>query len=267
MAEEPTPEADGELKIATARPEGEGEAGPSEDSEADKTIARLKQELMIMEEDSERSRGEGEELASRVDSLENQLEDIERLLELKSEQLANMQAVLARSKEEQGFLEKSNKLLQGELDRSMEEAESAPAPAAPETAQEESETEIVMEEESKGEAKPEPMVEEPEEEAKPEPMAEESKEEIKPEPMAEEPKEEIKPEPMVEEPRQESVVKPIDDTETQPAKSIAAPSKKERPQEPGLLDEIMDNPTMLGIVVGVIIILLTSGPIQKRHPF
>ncbi len=250
VAEEAAPEPDGELKIATARPEGEGEAGPSEDSEADKTIARLKQELMIMEEDSERARGEGEELASRVDDLENQLEDIERLLELKSEQLANMQAALARSKEEQGFLEKSNKRLKGQLERSREEAASAPAPAmeetAPEAVKEEPETEIVMEEE-------------PKEEAKPEPMAEETMEEAKPEPMAEEPMEEAKPEPMVEEPSQESVVQPIEEAETQPVQPVAEPPKKERPQEPGLLDEMMDNPTMLGVVVGVIIILLALG--------
>ncbi len=280
MVEEAAPEAEaGELKIATARPEGEGEAGPSEDSEADKTIARLKQELMITEEDSERSRGEGEELSSRVDDLENQLEDIDRLLELKSEQLANMQAALARSQEEQGFLERNNKQLSGELARSKEEATAEPEPvveeSAPEVVKGESDTEIVIEE-----TKPEPMVEETKlepmveetklepmvEETKPEPMVEEAKlepmvEETKPEPMVEEAKlepmvEEAKPESMVEEAKQDSVVKPMAKTEPEPVKAAAKPVLKQQAEEPGLLDAIMGNPTMLGIVVGVIIILL-----------
>jgi pilus assembly protein FimV len=297
VVEPPAAEVGGELKIATARPEGEGEAGPSEDSEADQTISRLKQELMIAEEDAERSRGEGEELSSRVGSLENQLEDIERLLELKSEQLANMQAALARSKEEQAYLEKSNQRLKGELDRTREEAMAEPAPvmeeAATESASEESEAEIVMEddaeagakpepvvEDPEAEAKPEPVVEDPEAEAKPEPVAEEPAAEAKPEPVAEEPAAEAKPEPVAEEPaaeakpepvadepaaeakpepvadepKQESVVKPMAETEPAPAKPVVA--KKERVEEPGLLDAIMENPTMLGVVVGVIIILL-----------
>ena len=56
---------------------------------------------------------------------------------------------------------------------------------------------------------------------------------------------------MVEESKPESVITPIAEGEFTPAKAASAP-----PKEPSLLDEIMDNPTMLGIVVGVIIILL-----------
>lgn len=212
--EESAPEEDGELKIATARPEGEGEAGPSEDSEADQTMSRLKQELMIAEEDAERSRGEGEELASRVGDLEGQLEDIERLLELKSDQLANMQAALAKSKQEKGFLEQSNQQLKGELAHSQEQGTAEPA-------QEETKQERVV-----AAVKPESAVEE------------------------------TKPEPVVASVKPESVIKPIADTETAPAKPKPAPVAKKSAPEPGLMDEIMGNPTMLGVVVGVIIILL-----------
>ncbi|MCP4127977.1 MAG: FimV family protein [Gammaproteobacteria bacterium] len=265
-AEESAPEVDGKLKIATARPEGEGEAGPSEDSEADQTISRLKQELLIVEEDAESARSEGDELASRVDDLEDQLDDVERLLELKSEQLANMQAALAKSQEEQGLLEQSNEQLKGELAQSQEQVVAEPA-------REESATEIVVEETEPEpvveETEPEPVVEETEpepvvEEAKPEPVVEEAKpepvvEEAKPEPVVEEAKpepvvEEAKPEPVVEEAKPESVIKPI--AETASAESKPAPAVQKPAQEPGLLDEIMSNPTMLGIVVGVIIILL-----------
>ncbi len=227
-------EPEAELKIATARPEGEGEAGPSEDSEAEETITRLKQELLIVEEDADRARSEGEELSSRVNSLENQLEDLERILELKSEQLAGLQAALARSEEQQSFLEKNNKILEEDLAASREQAAMEPTEVADSSMAKESETEILAEE-----SKPEPMVEE----SKPEPMVEESK----PEPMVEE----SKPEPMVEESKPESVIKPMTEDEPKPAKIVSA-----SPDEPSLLDEIMGNPTMLGIAVGVIIILL-----------
>jgi pilus assembly protein FimV len=214
--EEPAEAAvDGELKIATARPEGEGEAGPGEDSDAEQTIARLKQELLIVEEEAASARSESEELSSRVEGLESQLQDLERILELKSEQLASMQAALAKSQEQQGILEESAK--QPEEDMGAAGEQSA----------------IVAEE-----PKPEPVVEE----LKPEPMVEE----LKPEPMVEE----LKPEPMVEESKPESVVKPITEDESKPAKVVVPPS------EPSLLDEIMSSPTMLGIVMGVIIILL-----------
>ncbi|MCP3672589.1 MAG: FimV family protein [Gammaproteobacteria bacterium] len=237
-AKESVQDTEGELKIATARPEGKGEAGPSEDSEADQTIARLKQELLIVEEDAERSRGEGEELASRVDDLEEQLEDVERLLELKSEQLANVQAALAKSQEEQGFLERSNKQLKGELAYSQEHvvAESAKGESATEVAEEK--TKPVVED-----ATPESVVEE----TKPEPVVEETK----PEPVAEE----TKPEPVVEDAEPKSVIKPIADAEPKSV-PVAKEPAQELAQEPSLLDQIMSNPTMLGIVVGAIIILL-----------
>jgi len=98
LAAEPAPEA--ELKIATARPKGRGEAGPSESSEPAQVINDLKQELLLAEEAKQSALQEGEELRSRVESLESQLQDMQRLLELKNEQLAQLQAARLRHEEE-----------------------------------------------------------------------------------------------------------------------------------------------------------------------
>jgi pilus assembly protein FimV len=95
--EETTPEA--ELKIATARPEGEGEAGAAEEESTEQAVARLKQELLIAQEDAESARQEGEEMHSRVVELESQLADLQRLLTLKSEQLAQLQAGVAEAEQ------------------------------------------------------------------------------------------------------------------------------------------------------------------------
>jgi pilus assembly protein FimV len=97
-AEKPAkPEA--ELKIATARPEGEGEAGAAEEEATEEAVARLKQELLIAQEDAETARQEGEEMHSRVVDLESQLADMQRLLTLKSEQLAQLQAGIAEAEQ------------------------------------------------------------------------------------------------------------------------------------------------------------------------
>ncbi|MCW8889735.1 MAG: LysM peptidoglycan-binding domain-containing protein, partial [Sedimenticola sp.] len=90
--EEPTVEPQAELKIASARPSGEGEAGPSEGADAGAVLEQLKQELIVSEESKEAALQEVETVRSRVDDLESQLEDLQRLLSLKSEQLAKLQS-------------------------------------------------------------------------------------------------------------------------------------------------------------------------------
>jgi pilus assembly protein FimV len=96
---EMTPEA--ELKIATARPEGKGEAGPSESMDAAQVVENLQQDLLLAQEAKESALQEGEELRDRVTDLESQLDDLQRLLELKSDQLAQMQAAVKEKAEGQ----------------------------------------------------------------------------------------------------------------------------------------------------------------------
>lgn len=97
VSEEAVPEA--ELKIATARPEGLGEAGPAEGGENAEILENLQNDLALAEEAKQSAIQEGEELKSRVDDLELQLQDMQRLLELKNEQLAQLQAARAKSEE------------------------------------------------------------------------------------------------------------------------------------------------------------------------
>ncbi len=88
--------SEAELRIATAHSEGEGEAGPGEDLKAAETIAYLEQGLLVAQEATESAIQQGDELHSRVTDLEGQLNDLQRLLALKTEQLARMQAAASR---------------------------------------------------------------------------------------------------------------------------------------------------------------------------
>ncbi len=89
------PEEKPQLKIATARPEGKGEAGAAEQSGDAQLLDKLRQDLLIAEEEKASAQREGEELKARLDALESQLEDLQRLLTLKNEQLARLQVLAA----------------------------------------------------------------------------------------------------------------------------------------------------------------------------
>ncbi len=236
-----------ELKIATARPEGEGEAGPSEDGKSEETVARLKQQLLILEESAESTRGENEELSSRVEDLEDQVKDLERIIELKNKQFAALQAALAKSKKEQILLAEGQQ-------QEVESTEKDGAAVTPEAKQPESETA------AKTEQKPEPAP--VEEEKKPETKVEKEQPkavEKQPEPAvdAAKPKpvvEAAKPEPVVEKEKQESVVKPLPKVEKKPAK-VAPVAPKAEP-EPSLMDAVFGSPTLLGVMLAVVMVLL-----------
>ena len=80
-----------QLRIATARPEGEGEAGAGDDDTVSPTASDLKSRLIVARENAETSRQEAETLRSQVDDLQLRLEDMQKLLTLKDDQLAQLQ--------------------------------------------------------------------------------------------------------------------------------------------------------------------------------
>ncbi len=84
------PDAD-QLRIATARPEGEGEAGAGDDAAESTTPTDLETRLIAARENAETSRQEAEMMRSRVDDLQARLEKMQKLLSLKDEQLAQLQ--------------------------------------------------------------------------------------------------------------------------------------------------------------------------------
>lgn len=103
----PTDAADGDaseapdrLRIATARPEGEGEAGAGDDDAATPVASDLSERLIAARENAETSRQEAETLRSRVDDLQARLEKMQRLLSLKDEQLARLQDSVATAETE-----------------------------------------------------------------------------------------------------------------------------------------------------------------------
>jgi len=91
-------EAKARLRIATARPDGEGEAGASEDAADGVTSGDLKERLLMARENAETSRQESEVLRNQVDELQQRLEDMQKLLSLKDDQLAHLQDGVAQQK-------------------------------------------------------------------------------------------------------------------------------------------------------------------------
>ena len=88
-------ETEAQLKLTP--PEGELVAGSASGSEAGDTDSEasgdgnIRQQLVLASEEVEAGRAESEELQSRVQELEGQVQNMQRLLELKSEELAGMQ--------------------------------------------------------------------------------------------------------------------------------------------------------------------------------
>ena len=79
------------LRIAAARSEREGAAGSGEPGEVPATVEELTGQLLAEQENAETARQEADELRDQVGSLEERVEDMERLLSLKDEQLARLQ--------------------------------------------------------------------------------------------------------------------------------------------------------------------------------
>ncbi len=87
-----TPES--ELKLASAPAVKEPESPPSEAAGDSELVTDLRNQLLLTQEVGESARQESDDLKSRVDLLESQLQDIQRLLELKNDQLAQLQATV-----------------------------------------------------------------------------------------------------------------------------------------------------------------------------
>ncbi|WP_029132626.1 FimV/HubP family polar landmark protein [Sedimenticola selenatireducens] len=235
---EVTPEPAVELKIASARPSGEGEAGPSEGASQGAALEQLKQDLIASEEAKEAALQEAENVRSRVDDLESQLEDLQRLLSLKSEQLSRLQAGVAgtpeAAEETPVMAEGAEGAAEGEGSPVMAEPEQEIAlPAEGETA--EADVPAVMEEAVVDAGAPEepPVAAEPvvtEEESSPV--------------MEEAPKTEMAAQPA------ETAVEPAPEEDAKPTPQ-PAPAKDE-----GLLDMITGDTTMLGVAVAGIVVLL-----------
>lgn len=113
------------LRIATARPDGEGEAGAGDDDAVSPTADDLQSRLIVARENAETSRQEAETLRSRVDDLQARLADMQKLLSLKDNQLAQLQDSVATD----AFLGESE-VADAQLTASGESVEAVPEAGA-----------------------------------------------------------------------------------------------------------------------------------------
>ncbi|MEW8508486.1 MAG: FimV/HubP family polar landmark protein [Candidatus Thiodiazotropha sp.] len=223
------------LRLISAKP-GEGEAAEREGmAESDSEVRRLQEEIMLVRESNEGALQENESLRNRVQELEKQIQDIQRLLTLKSDQLAEIQTAqeIAADKMEE-----------------MKAEELAPAPV-------EAEAEVELE------AEPEPEMAAPEMEATPPAVAEEPVVPIPPGTVIEEVDIEaqidaaqqqepaVTEAPMVAEP--EPAPAPAAKVEAPPVKPSVAPIP---PKKVSYFDGVKENSTLLSIVGGVAVLLI-----------
>ncbi|MBL3589793.1 MAG: FimV family protein [gamma proteobacterium endosymbiont of Lamellibrachia anaximandri] len=84
--------ADDRLKLVSAKPEADEAVDREGKAEQKEDLQRLEKQILLVRESNESTRQESEELRGRIKGLEAQLADIQRLLTLKSDQLAQLQS-------------------------------------------------------------------------------------------------------------------------------------------------------------------------------
>ena len=256
---EPTPAAgtepavdDGKLSLVSG---GQGTEGAGSASSDDPAQAR--QDLLQAREEADARTREAEELNSRVAELEGIVDDLKRAIQLRDDNIAALQEMLAKVEQEAG-----------ELRVAAEQAEAAAAAAggtAPEPVVEVAPEPVV-------ETAPEPVVEtapEPVVEAAPEPVVEAAPEPVvepAPEPVVEaapEPVVESAPEPVVEA-APEPAPEPIVVTPPKPAPVVAPP-----PPPPSFIETLLESlpvdPVLLGAGVGGLLVVLGGAALWRRR--
>lgn len=261
-ADRPAPTArsqdEGRLKLLSGSAEGEGASGQSGTSAAGS--GELRNQLARAEENADKFRLESEDLKVRMNDLQEQLETSEKVLTLKDQQIAALQAKLA------------------ELERQANEAGLAPAsvpePEATLPVEDEIAPDVLVEEPVDDGLDAESLAETPAEEevtpVSPEvdfnyqeealsgqeetPFGVEVVDEQAPADHAEEPAPGVVMEddvaPVVQQPVMEETQQPV----TPPA-----------PPQQGLLNMIMSNPLYLGAAAGAVILLLAAALMAARR--
>ncbi|MCU7852706.1 MAG: hypothetical protein KZQ80_10875 [Candidatus Thiodiazotropha sp. (ex Monitilora ramsayi)] len=122
----PSKPSEDRLKLISSKPEG-GEAMTREGADAE--IDRLQQEILLVRESNESALQENDSLRDRVSELEKQIEDIQRLVTLKSDELAEMQTAQQISSEKMAEMQPEEKPEVVEAVEPEKETAMAPAPA------------------------------------------------------------------------------------------------------------------------------------------
>ncbi len=253
-------DAGAELKIAAAAPPAapaEAAAAPREEGGAAPELGAIEQELLLVQEVGESTRQETEELRGRIRSLETQLQDIRRLLQLRNAQLAEFQS--------QGAEE--------EVDLTLAEATETPseepsAPAVEEATEATGEEDAFADVEDVPEAVAEPAEELAEPAAEPAEVVEavEQPAEVPEEPdeaLVEVEEESIgSPEVAVTSPEAGSAMPEVAPPQTADTPPAPTPVAAEAPERP--FWESVPTST-LGLAVGVPLLVLASGLLLMRR--
>lgn len=233
-AKAPVSQPKDRLKLISAKPEAEGEAMSRE---GDAEVSRLEQEILLVRESNESALQENEALRNRVMELEKQIENIQRLMTLKSDELSQMQQA---------------QQIAGEKMEAMEEPPAA-VPAEPMPAEEPVTGEPMAEPAVTAEAKPVvvpipegTVIEQTNIEAVIEQAAQAEAEAVAEAPT---PAEEA-PAP-VGEPQQPAVAQAPAEAEAEPAPVSRMPEKKV-----SYFDNLAGNTTLLGIIGAVAVLLI-----------
>jgi pilus assembly protein FimV len=236
------PDDGGRLALVSGGQATEGVGSPSSDS-AD--AGRTQQELALAREEADAKTRQAEELNSRVADLEGIVAELQRAIQLRDDNIAALQDMLAKVEQEANELRAA---------ASQAQAEAAAAGAVTET--------------------PEPVVEtapEPVVETAPEPVVETA-----PEPVVEtapEPVVETAPEPVVEtapEPVVETAPEPVAQvTEPPEPPKIQRPPPPPSPPPPSLIDTLLESlpvdPVLLGAGVGGLLVVLGGAALWRRR--
>jgi pilus assembly protein FimV len=248
------PEPTDRLELASSRPEDAAEAQDREGKAETGGQERLQQELMLLKEENVSARQENEVLQSRVRDLEAQIKDIQRLLTLKSDQLTELQTV-------QQIVEEKSEALEAAQEEAVQEGV---APEETEVATAEPEMETPVEEVASAipTTAAEAVVPVPEgtviEEVNIEAVIAEAMqtEQAAQTPMAE-PEVTAQPMPGEETTAQPSVQTAIAEPPAQPQAEPTPEAMAPEPKKPsGFLDILTGNPTLMGMLGGVGLILL-----------
>jgi pilus assembly protein FimV len=219
-------------------------------------VASLQNDLALAKESLESARQENEDLKSRLEQLEQMLQKQERLMNLKDEQLSDMQQQLekAGSVEMPAAASTAAAPEMAESEAAESEPSTEPETAAPETVVTETQTEQIVAAQPEAAETPAPEAEaaQPEVAATAETEVTESKpmpEEGQPEQGAVEGEEVVA---VVEAPAEPVAEAPVQPEPVQkPELSQPAPVKA-----PSLVDDILADPKMLGIVGGGVLLVL-----------
>jgi pilus assembly protein FimV len=229
---EPKTKEEDRLRLISSKP-GEGEAADREGmAESENEISRLQDEVMLVRESNESAMQENQELRGRVKELEKQIQDIQRLLTLKNDQLAEIQAAQD---------------IAGEKMEQLETAETPPTP----TQEPAPTTEPVADEAT---ATPEPAAEPAtaEVEAPVAPVPPGTQTDTAPQPGA--PVAETAP-PAVEPPTQPTPTPTSPTTQVEPTMD-KPPVAVMPPKKVSYFDGLKENSTLFGIVGGVAVLLI-----------